>query len=92
MSALIEHREHGCSTTLVIRRPTLRHLDLFLRLRCASDLVAWGVYPDAKEITESMGAYEAVVSRVAWGPGERRAEVGWLATERGHDHGRNDTV
>jgi hypothetical protein len=39
----------------------LRHITTFMRLRCASDLLALGLFPDAKEITESVAAYQAVM-------------------------------
>lgn len=39
---------------------TRRHINEFFRLRCASDLLALRLFPNAKEITESMSAYHAV--------------------------------
>lgn len=43
-----------------MQKPSLRYIDEFIRLRCATDLLHWRLYPNAKEITESMAAYEAV--------------------------------
>lgn len=37
-----------------------RYLDAFLRLKCASDLIAAGCFPNAKEVSESMGAVRAI--------------------------------
>lgn len=39
---------------------SLRYLDEFVKLRCSPDLLALGVFPNAKEITESMAAYHTV--------------------------------
>lgn len=48
---------------------TSRYVDEFLRLRCSADMLAFGLFPNMKEITESFGAYSAarrVVSRKGW--------------------------
>jgi hypothetical protein len=37
-----------------------RYIEEFFKLRCASDLLALQVFPNAKEITESMGCFSAV--------------------------------
>jgi hypothetical protein len=39
-----------------------RYLDEFFRLRCASDMLRWQLFPNAKELTESFSAYDAVRS------------------------------
>lgn len=36
------------------------HIAHFLRLKCAGDLLNSGVYPNIKELTEAMGAYDAM--------------------------------
>lgn len=36
------------------------YLAQFVRLECAPDLLSWKVFPNAKEITESMAAFSAV--------------------------------
>ena len=36
------------------------HLAHFLRLKCAGDLLNCGVYPNIRELTEAMGAYDAM--------------------------------
>ncbi len=42
------------------RQPTDRMINEFLRLGCAPGLLATGVFPNAKELSESMGAFESV--------------------------------
>ncbi len=48
----------------------------FIRLKCAPDLLVLGMYPNAKEITESMSAVEAVL-RCCRGPilGDQRVQA-----------------
>ncbi len=43
-----------------IKKPSLRYLDLFVKMKCAPDLLAAGLFPNAKEITESMAMLHAV--------------------------------
>lgn len=43
-----------------LRKAAVRYLDEFMRLRAAVDLLQLGVFPNGKEITESMGAFQAV--------------------------------
>ena len=47
--------------TLHIRRPSLRYMDEFIGLNCASDLLRFAVFPNAKEITESFACFRAAV-------------------------------
>jgi len=42
------------------QRPHLRYLDEFIRLKSAPLLLELRIYPDSKEITEAMAAFEAV--------------------------------
>ncbi len=42
------------------RQPTDRMINEFLRLGCAPGLLATGVFPNAKELSESMAAFESV--------------------------------
>lgn len=37
------------------------YIDRFFSLKCAADLLICKVFPDAKEVTESFAAYEAVI-------------------------------
>ncbi len=37
-----------------------KHIEEFFKLKCAPDLLAWKLFPNAKEVTESMAAFEAV--------------------------------
>lgn len=49
---------------VAIKRPSNRYLDEFIRLRSAPDMLAKNLFPNAKEITESMAAYDAVRKNV----------------------------
>lgn len=44
-------------------RPLFRYLNEFVQCRCAPDLLALGIYPNAKEISESLSAYSALRSK-----------------------------
>jgi hypothetical protein len=44
--------------------PFQRHINEFFKLSCASDLIEKKLFPNAKEVTESMAAYEAVRKHV----------------------------
>lgn len=45
---------------VTIRFPNLRYMNEFVALRCASDMLELGLFPNAKEITESFACYRAV--------------------------------
>ena len=75
MAAMIDHdaiqslarKLHGRLTAF--GSPTLRYLDELTKCKCAPDLLAIKVFPNAKEVTESFGAYNAVrthLSRAGW--------------------------
>jgi hypothetical protein len=51
--------------------PINKYLSEYLRLKCCPDMSGAGLWPNAKEITESMGAFQAVVNHIL--PGEDRA-------------------
>lgn len=38
-----------------------QYINEFLRLKCAPELIEWKLFPNAKEITESIGCYNAVL-------------------------------
>ena len=38
----------------------MSYMNEFIRLKCASDMLRFGLFPNAKEISESFGAYNAV--------------------------------
>jgi len=50
--------------------PINKYLSEYLRLKCCSDLSAAGLWPNAKEITESMGAFNAVRNYIIKGENE----------------------
>lgn len=64
-SSLAGFSENHSVISVSIKKPDLKHLNEFLRLKCAPDLLAKNVFTDcshpAKEITESMAAYAAVM-------------------------------
>lgn len=41
-------------------KPTLRYMTELLHMKCAPDLLALGLFPNAKELAESMATYNAV--------------------------------
>lgn len=55
---------------LTVPIPTTRYFDQFLRMRCREDLIANRVFPDAKELTESFAAADAVLHKVNLDPGD----------------------
>ena len=55
----IEAKETELQVSLSIKKPSMRYLDEFVKLKCAPDLLASGVFPNAKEITESLTCYNA---------------------------------
>jgi hypothetical protein len=56
---LIKFRESASEISLTVPKPSLRYLDEFVTLKCAPDLLTAKIFPDAKEITESMAAFNA---------------------------------
>lgn len=51
---------------VTIKKPTLRYLDEFISLRCSLDLLGLKLFPNAKEITESMAAFNAVRRNISY--------------------------
>lgn len=45
--------------TVEVPLPTLKYIDDLMHLKCSPELMASGVFPNAKEVTESFGAYWA---------------------------------
>ncbi len=58
-SKTIKYSETNNSISLSVPKPSLRYLDEFTNLKCAPDLLSQHLFPNAKEITESMGAFNA---------------------------------
>lgn len=58
--SLIDYRDTEEQITFTVKRPSMRYVNEFLNLKCAPDLLAWEVYPNVKEITESFAAFNAV--------------------------------
>lgn len=57
---VIDYEETNSSYTIKVTKPSLRYIDFFLKLNCATELVSTGFYPNGKEISETQGAFEAV--------------------------------
>ena len=73
MKAIVQS-ETKYGVSVFIQKPQLRYLDEFIMLACAVDMLAWKLFPNAKEITESMAAYRAVRSyfwRKGWSPSDK---------------------
>lgn len=66
----VRYREAPEYLQLTMRRPTTRYLDRFLRLRCAGQVIEYGLAPNAKEVTESMAASEAAIRRTGVDPAD----------------------
>jgi len=58
--SVISYQENQASITVEIKRPDLRYLNELTRITCGADLLQTKFFPNAKEITESFGAYNAV--------------------------------
>lgn len=57
----IEATNETCqSITIRVAIPGRSHMDEFIKLNCAPDLLALKLFPNSKEITETMSAYNAV--------------------------------
>ncbi|KAB8040517.1 hypothetical protein GCL60_00965 [Silvanigrella paludirubra] len=57
---VIDHSETNEYFTIKVTKPSLRYIDFFLKLKSAAKLIDTGFYPNAKEISETQGAFEAV--------------------------------
>jgi hypothetical protein len=60
MSLKINQIETPEQITLQVQKPSDRYFNELMRCACAPDLLRSGVFPNAKEVTESFGAYNAV--------------------------------
>ena len=55
----IKYSETQTGIALTVPKPSLRYIDEFIKLKCSADLLIWKLFPNAKEITESMSVYNA---------------------------------
>jgi hypothetical protein len=60
----IQWTETNSDYTLVVPKPSLKYVDFFLSLDCAGALAATGFYPSCKEISETIGVFEAARHRL----------------------------
>lgn len=58
-SILLDYHEGRDGISFHLRRPSMRYLDELVQLRCGADLLALGIYPNAKEVTESFACVNA---------------------------------
>lgn len=54
----------NCSSAC-IKTASLRYLDEITKLKCGPDLLALGIFPNAKEITESFAAFNSVRRQIS---------------------------
>lgn len=59
--------ENHSQILIGLKKPSLYHVDSFLGSKCSLDLLMWKMFPNTKEITESMGAYRAVTKTLGRG-------------------------
>lgn len=59
LKSQLDFNETNESFTLRVTKPSLKYLDFFIRLDCGPRLLATRFFPSAKEISETMGAFEA---------------------------------
>lgn len=58
---LIDATESESSITIALKKPSKRYFDELVGLTCGPDLLSLGLFPNAKEITESFAAYRAAM-------------------------------
>lgn len=56
---IVNYNETKTELAVTFRKPSLRYLDEFIKLKCAPDLLLNKLFPNAKEITESMAVFNA---------------------------------
>ena len=57
---LIDYSENSYSISTTIKKLSSKYLNEFIRLKCAPDLLMFKLFPNIKEITESMAVYNTV--------------------------------
>jgi hypothetical protein len=60
-ASLTARVESQGSVQLTVRMPTTPYVDQLLSMRCREELVTNNVFPNAKEVTESFAAANAVI-------------------------------
>lgn len=58
--AVTIQQESQLGATVFIRYPSRKYMDELISLTCSPDLLAAGLFPNSKEVTESFAAYNAV--------------------------------
>ena len=49
-------------------KPMMKYINSFLGLACSVDMLTWKIYPNAKELSESMGCFEALRNHIIGPP------------------------
>ena len=57
---VVKYNETKQEILLTLRKPSLRYLDWLLRINSGEDILRHQLFPNAKEVTESVAAYFAV--------------------------------
>lgn len=81
---VVTQSETKYGISLYVTKPSLKYIDELLRMNCASDLLEWKLFPNAKEITESMAAVAAMRAhlwRYGYSPSDK--EVTLISVEDG---------
>ena len=60
MSNIVIQNENNSGASIFIKYPSLRYLNEFISLRCAPEFLIRDIFPNAKEITESMACFNAI--------------------------------
>lgn len=56
---IVNYQETSTELKVTFKKASLKYLDEFIKLKCAPDLLLNKLFPNAKEITESMAAFNA---------------------------------
>lgn len=71
---VVTQSETKYGISLYVTKPSMRYIDEMIQSACFSDLLAWELFPNTKEITESCAAYAAVrrhLWRYNYRPGDK---------------------
>ena len=57
---LVDAKETQDHIVMTMKKPSLRYLTELVNMKCGPDLLALGLFPNAKEVSESFAAFHAV--------------------------------
>lgn len=61
-----------------------RYIEEFFKMRCAADLLGMELFPNAKEVTESMAAFDAVRTHIIASTDYKRRDIALVCVGDGH--------